>query len=221
MQITPVSVEKARELVEQEGAIILDIRSRRQFEAIHIDGSIFDSLCEGCCDPLSNCKGKPVIFTCVSGGRTRIMGKALAKRAEDAGCSACYYLDGGYVAWKAKGYPMVESEKPEIGSMPSPSILRQVQFTAGFLAAGGAILSLLAHPWFAAIPIFVGCGLIFASLTGFCGMAQLLLLMPWNRDGAACPCSGPSKDKEQDCCSDKEKDKDGDANATGATGAAG
>jgi hypothetical protein len=28
---------------------------------------------------------------------------------------------------------------------------------------------------------FVGAGLVFAGVTGFCGMARLLALMPWNR----------------------------------------
>ncbi|KAE9854486.1 DUF2892 domain-containing protein, partial [Escherichia coli] len=28
---------------------------------------------------------------------------------------------------------------------------------------------------------FVGAGLLFAGLTGFCGMARLLKIMPWNR----------------------------------------
>ena len=28
---------------------------------------------------------------------------------------------------------------------------------------------------------FVGAGLVFAGVSGFCGMARLLALMPWNR----------------------------------------
>jgi hypothetical protein len=29
--------------------------------------------------------------------------------------------------------------------------------------------------------VFVGAGLTFAGISGFCGMAHLLALMPWNR----------------------------------------
>jgi len=36
-------------------------------------------------------------------------------------------------------------------------------------------------PGFYALSAFVGAGLIFAGTTGFCGMAHLLGLMPWNR----------------------------------------
>ena len=32
---------------------------------------------------------------------------------------------------------------------------------------------------------FVGAGLVFAGVTGFCGMARMLGLMPWNRARAS------------------------------------
>ena len=32
---------------------------------------------------------------------------------------------------------------------------------------------------------FVGAGLLFAGISGFCGMARLLVLAPWNRRTAA------------------------------------
>ncbi len=38
---------------------------------------------------------------------------------------------------------------------------------------------------FYAVPAFVGAGLTFAGITGWCGMAKLLALMPWNRQSAA------------------------------------
>jgi hypothetical protein len=42
-------------------------------------------------------------------------------------------------------------------------------------------LGLLVHPAFFGLAAFVGAGLAFAGLTGFCGMARLLALAPWNR----------------------------------------
>jgi hypothetical protein len=36
-------------------------------------------------------------------------------------------------------------------------------------------------PWFLAISGFVGCGLMFAGISGWCGMAKLLAVMPWNK----------------------------------------
>ena len=45
----------------------------------------------------------------------------------------------------------------------------------------GAALGALVSPWFYLLSAFVGAGLVFAGLTGFCGMARLLACMPWNR----------------------------------------
>jgi hypothetical protein len=51
---------------------------------------------------------------------------------------------------------------------------------AGTLVFLGSLLSLL-QPYFLAVPLFVGAGLMFAGITDTCGMAMLLARMPWNR----------------------------------------
>jgi hypothetical protein len=43
------------------------------------------------------------------------------------------------------------------------------------------MLGLFISPWFFTIPALVGAGLITAGLTGFCGMARILMRAPWNR----------------------------------------
>jgi hypothetical protein len=43
------------------------------------------------------------------------------------------------------------------------------------------ILSNLVAPAWILLSWFVGAGLVFAGVSGFCGMARLLALMPWNR----------------------------------------
>ena len=45
----------------------------------------------------------------------------------------------------------------------------------------GVGLGLLVHPGFFGLAAFVGAGLTFAGATGFCGMARLLAVAPWNR----------------------------------------
>jgi hypothetical protein len=42
----------------------------------------------------------------------------------------------------------------------------------------------LVTPGFFALAGFVGAGLTFAGVSGFCGMARLLALLPWNRTAA-------------------------------------
>jgi hypothetical protein len=59
--------------------------------------------------------------------------------------------------------------------------MRQVQITVGIVSVAGAALAMGVNVWFAIIPLVTGCGLLFAGLTGTCGLALLLVRMPWNR----------------------------------------
>jgi len=69
------------------------------------------------------------------------------------------------------------TQKPKKAGIP---VMRQVQITAGSLVVLGVALAAVS-PWFLALSAFVGCGLVFAGATGWCGMAKLLALMPWNK----------------------------------------
>jgi hypothetical protein len=60
-------------------------------------------------------------------------------------------------------------------------VQRQVQIGAGSLAFLGTALGVFVSPWFFVVPAFVGAGLVMAGVTGFCGMANLLMRAPWNR----------------------------------------
>jgi hypothetical protein len=75
---------------------------------------------------------------------------------------------------------------------------RQVQLIAGTMVLIGVTLGTLVNPWFLVIAAFFGAGLTFAGATGTCGLALLLLRMPWNRPlvgvaagpGAVCAAGG-------------------------------
>jgi len=60
---------------------------------------------------------------------------------------------------------------------------------AGFLVTLGVLLGVTVSPWWLGLAAFVGCGLMFAGASGWCGMAILLGRMPWNR-GASGPSCG-------------------------------
>ena len=84
-------------------------------------------------------------------------------------------LDGGLEAWKRAGLPVIEDR-----SAPLP-LMRQVQIVAGSLVLLGVVLGFLLGPAWFGLAGFVGAGLVFAGVTGFCGMARLLARLPWNR----------------------------------------
>lgn len=183
MQIERISAQKAKELVDA-GAVIIDIRSQGEYDANHIDGS--------CCkcvtdiqgaNALADCKGKVVIFSCLSGMRTMMAAKTLEQCASNAGCKECYILDGGYSGWKRAGLPTVDAPNAPI------SIMRQVQLTAGSLVAIGAILGFAVNINFIFLSLFVGLGLMYAGISGTCAMAKLLAAMPWNKDNEDCCCN--------------------------------
>ena len=147
-----------------KGATLIDIRGRDEFarERVgHADNLPLDSL-----HRIDT--GGPIIFMCKSGMRTSGNAERLARSA----CGEAYILSGGLDGWKGAGMPTVEDKSGPI------EIMRQVQIAAGSLVLIGVSLGWFAHPvWF---------GLsAFAGATGWCGMAHLLALMPWNRRAAA------------------------------------
>jgi rhodanese-related sulfurtransferase len=89
--------------------------------------------------------------------------------------SPAYVLKGGVDAWAKLGLPLTVDEKAPL------EIMRQVQIVAGLLVLTGVILGFVVAPGWFGLSAFVGAGLTFAGVTGFCGMARLLMLAPWNR----------------------------------------
>ncbi|WP_312760251.1 rhodanese family protein, partial [Pulveribacter sp.] len=87
--------------------------------------------------------------------------------------------EGGLDGWKRAGLPVLRDTSQPL------ELQRQVQIAAGSLVALGTALGAGVSPWFLLLPGFVGCGLVFAGVSGFCGMARLLVRMPWNRSAAA------------------------------------
>ena len=120
---------------------------------------------------------------CQSGGRAR---KAIEK-LERAGVQGCVLVEGGTQAWMDAGLPVNRGESKVL------PLMRQVQITIGIVSATGAALALAVNPWFALLPLITGCGLLFAGVTGYCGLALLLAKMPWNRTkscGSCCATKG-------------------------------
>lgn len=157
---------------ERPEARLLDVRTPAEFEAQHIDGAYnvpLDTLPEHGPEIQATVLA-PVILVCRSGQRARKAEEAL----RGAGMADLYVLDGGIAAWLAAGLPVREGA-------PRLSLERQVRIAAGTLAAAGAFLALFVNPLFAAIPAFVGSGLVFAGVTNTCAMGMLLARLPYNR----------------------------------------
>jgi rhodanese-related sulfurtransferase len=122
---------------------------------------------------LQGTAGRLVIFHCRSGSRTEASRARLASLVESEGA----ILAGGLMAWRKAGLPT------EIDRRRPIEVMRQVQIVAGSLVLLGVVLGTTVHPLFLLLSGFVGAGLVLAGLSGWCGMARLLALAPWNRVG--------------------------------------
>lgn len=153
------------------GARLIDIRSPAEFAREHVPGSL--NIPQDRLETAALPSG-PLIFTCRSGARTGGCAQQISRRAgPDA-----VILGGGIAAWSAAGLPV------EIDRSRPIDLMRQVQIVAGSLILIGVLLGATVAPAFFGLSAFVGAGLTFAGLSGWCGMARLLALMPWNRQPA-------------------------------------
>ena len=169
-----IEPQRAAELMRQ-GAVLIDIREADEHARERIPGARHHALSRIDANNLARPGDEVLVFHCRSGARTKANAPRLAATA--AGCET-YVLDGGLDAWKKAGLPTVVDRKQPI------EINRQVQITAGSLVLAGVLLGAFVSPGFYALSGFVGAGLTLAGITGFCGMARLLALMPWNQRAA-------------------------------------
>lgn len=152
-------------------AVLVDIRDADEFARRHAKGALSRPLSAFEAAHLKIDPDSDVIFTCRSGMRTA----ANAARLKGAVIGDAYVLEGGVDGWAKAGLPVVENAKAPL------EIMRQVQIGAGFLVLTGVTLGYAINPAFYLLSAFVGAGLTLAGATGFCGMARILALMPWNR----------------------------------------
>ena len=170
-----MSPEEVRGAVAAGDAVLIDVREPFEHAEVRIAGAELRTLSGLDASALRReCAGRRVVFHCAGGGRSA---KAAEKFGEDG--EAVYHLAGGIEAWISEGLP-VERSVGRLGGTRLP-VMRQVQIVAGSLVALGTGLGVVVSPWFFVVPGFVGCGLVFAGVSGFCGMARVLAAMPWNR----------------------------------------
>lgn len=163
---------KASELKKKLDKILLiDVREPAEHRAEYIHPSSLIPLNEIDTRKLPSTK-IPLVIYCRSGNRSIEACKKLL--AEDSTLDVSS-LEGGIVSWIHQGFAIKKS-----GSQVIP-LDRQTQIAAGLIAFSGTALGALLNPLYYVIPGFIGLGLIFAGITGWCGMAKLLAKMPWNK----------------------------------------
>lgn len=174
MSIQQISPLDAQAMLASQKAVLVDIREADEYARAHVPGSRSDPAGTSFASARPLADGPQPIFMCRSGARTSLHCERLAS---GLGVPAMM-LAGGLDAWGQAGLPVAVDRSAPL------EMMRQVQMAAGLLILSGFALAWLVHPGFLMVSAFVGVGLTFAGLTGFCGMARLLAVMPWNRSMA-------------------------------------
>jgi len=170
MPIKAITPQAARQLMEN-GGLLVDVRAEDEHKREHIAHALPIPLERLAGQPLPVNNATAVIFYCRSGNRTQINSHILAAHTS---CDA-YVLEGGLDAWKKSGLPVIVDASQPL------ELSRQVHIAAGSMIVLGTILGVTVTPWFYALSGFVGAGLLFAGISRFCGLARVLMKMPWNR----------------------------------------
>jgi glyoxylase-like metal-dependent hydrolase (beta-lactamase superfamily II)/rhodanese-related sulfurtransferase len=184
LTISPRDLQTLRE--QGSAPVLLDVRSPIEFESERIEGAVnmpLDGL-DARLDEIPEAAELAVV--CRTGVRATIAAEALARAGRRP-----RVLEGGMHAWRRARLPVREGRK-------RLAVDRQVQLIAGLMVLTGVTLGTLVSPWFLGLAAFFGAGLTFAGATGTCGLALVLMKMPWNRlpslpaggGGAVCAAAG-------------------------------
>lgn len=172
--VQTISPAKLKALLDSGHMLdLIDVRTPVEYRGAHVTKAMnmpLDSLdADALKSKRSGHADQPIYIVCQSGARSH---KA-CERLLQSGVPAVS-VEGGTQACVQAGLPVTRGKR-------TMSLERQVRIGAGSLVASGVLLGVLVNPWILIVPGFVGCGLIFAGVTDWCGMGLLIAKMPWNR----------------------------------------
>ena len=176
---TNISILSARELerkIREEEIRVIDVRTPGEFGNKRISRSLnipLNAFGEEISELTTDDeKGLPLCIVCQSGVRAEKASKMLSADQFES----VFLLAGGLDNWVHEKLP-VEKDAREVIPLD-----RQVRITIGTLILiGTAACYFLEDTRWLLAPAFFGAGLVFSGVTGFCGLAKILSVMPWNR----------------------------------------
>lgn len=170
-----MQVIQAKEAHEacQSGAVLVDVRTKPEYREVRAAGAVWhplENIEKDAGSVATELAGKRCVLLCKTGSRASKAAELLNAHLPDG----VAVVEGGTDAW-------VEAQLPHERDSGVISLERQVRIAVGALVATGSVLALTVSPGFAALPLFFGCGLVFAGITNWCGLAMIISKMPWNR----------------------------------------
>ena len=103
-----VTAQQLVNMVNNEGAVVVDVRDSKEFESGHIVDAINipHTAMESRIGELSKYKDKPIVLTCKMGQHSGAAGTALRK----AGYEQVSRLAGGVMEWRNQNLPVVKGK---------------------------------------------------------------------------------------------------------------
>ncbi|GHT95448.1 hypothetical protein FACS1894122_12950 [Alphaproteobacteria bacterium] len=168
-EVQIVTAPQLHNMLLENDIYLIDVRNTDEYIEEHIEGSKNIPL------PILDLNqmeinNKKIVVYCKSGKRGEKAYNLLKSQKPNLQISS---LSGGILSWKASDFPT----KAISSTLP---IMRQVQILSGALIIIGIACTFFSS-YCLAIPAFIGCGMMLAGFSGWCGMANLLSLMPWNK----------------------------------------
>jgi rhodanese-related sulfurtransferase len=172
-QLQTINAVNLKQLIDldRQQIMLVDVREPGEYADERISGAISHPLSTFNPASIELRSDRQMILCCQSGNRST----QAAQKLFEAGFTEVTHLAGGLAAWKAAGYATQIDRNAPI------SIFRQIQIVAGSLVAIGTICGVWVSPWFLLLSGFVGCGLVFAGISGTCAMGMLLAKLPYNQ----------------------------------------
>ena len=160
-----------------QSPVLIDVRSPAEYRAGHIPGAQLipvEELSPGIVQKRLGRSGpgsdETLYLTCQAGPRAARAAQVLSQ----SGLGNVALVEGGTQRWQQAGLPLNRCGK-------AISLERQVQIALGSLLILKVFLGYGVHELFFAAAALIGAGLIYAGITRWCGLSQLLARMPWNR----------------------------------------
>jgi rhodanese-related sulfurtransferase len=172
-----ITVQELQKILASSGTTgLIDVRTPAEFAGIHVPGARSMPLDQLDCGAAlaGHNNDTPFYILCHSGARA----KRAAEKFAAFGFNNCVVVEGGTQAWANAGLPV------ERGARTVLPLDRQLQITMGCIVLTGVLLSQFVNHAWVWLSGFVGCGLIFAGVSGICALRMLIARMPWNQAGS-------------------------------------
>jgi len=173
--VKTISLENFKALSATSTPFVIDVRTRMEFEGVHLEGVVLFPLQELNAESIIEAQvmagrvGEPVYILCKAGKRAMIAAHQLSKSFQ----GDLVVVEGGTDACVAADMPI------RVGK-GGISLERQVFMASGILVLLGVMLGAMVAPGFYYIAVFIGFVHLLAGLADVCLIRIVLSKMAWN-----------------------------------------